>query len=95
MGFIGNQSMIFLKQLKWNWIIGLSLLHIGGFRGLFILLSEAKWQTVVVCYLLSKSLLTNLMVNEKIFHTINYILGVLSAFGILAGNQVLNQLFFH
>ena len=54
MGFIENEWIIFLKQLKWQFIIGLSLLYVGAFRGFFILLSEAKWQTIIVCYFLSK-----------------------------------------
>jgi len=53
MAFIKPEWIHFLSQINWSIAIGLLVLHIGALYGFYLTLFFAKWQTIVVYYILS------------------------------------------
>ena len=49
---VDKEWIDFLHRIKWTFVILIVLGHISAYRGLIILLTEAKWQTIFVCYIL-------------------------------------------
>jgi hypothetical protein len=52
MAFIKPEWIHFLSQINWSVAIGLLVLHIGAVYGFYLILFFAKWQTIVVHYIL-------------------------------------------